>query len=763
MFPARFVARFILQVLSVPFLVIATAAPSPLWAQVPAEVVSHLRSLPPQAQHKKVLRRYLYFYEPRAFPARRIAPGALSRARRDHEQKFGPLRPPQGAGRPAQDAWTSIGPAPITPAPATSGPISSIAIDPGNSNVIYVGAAIGGVWKSSNGGSSWTPLTDTQCSTAIASIAIDPLDTRIIYAGTGERHFAADSYYGCGLLKSTDGGASWTQVGATQFDAATGAARIHRIAVHPTTAGIVLVATDFGLFRTTDAGVSFTLVQAGSVSDVAFDPRNPTIAHAAVGGVSGGGGNGVYKSTNSGAAFTGPLRGGFPSSDVGRISMAIAPSNPLVLYAAVHSSDLGKFGSLRGIFKTADGGMSWTAVAATGASCNFQCWYGTVLVVDPIDPETVYFGAEHLFRSTDGGTSFFEVTRTMHGNQHAIAFLPGTRTTILAGNDGGIFKSSDGGATWFSLNANLEITRFHPGVSLHPTDPNIALGGTQGSHTLQFTGADTWLTMPFKGVGGCDGGFTLIAAAQFAQCEWQAGALLSGPRRLDGLLFERVVAGININDDGLFVPPLVGSPSSAPTLYFGLTRLYKSVNSGERWSALADLGGNITAIAEAPGDARVVYAGTSTGAVRVSRDGGTRFAPQGSGLPARVPTDFAIHPGDPATAYVVLSGFGAGHVFKTTNAGATWTDISGNLPDVPANAIVIDPAAPTTGLLVATDLGVYLGGNGGANWTPFNAGLPNVPVHDLAYNPATGMLVAATHGRGAFKAAFPGATMRPSQ
>jgi hypothetical protein len=505
------------------------------------------------------------------------------------------------------------------------------------------------------------------------------------------------------------------------------------------------------------------LVRAGSASDVVFDPANPSTVYAAIGGTFGGPGIGVYKSTDSGASFTGPLKAGLPTTDVGRINIDIAPSNPSILYAAVQSSVGGNFGSLRGIFKTTNGGANWTAVAATGASCNAQCWYGAVIRVDPTDPEIVYFGAVGLLRSTNGGMSFFDIVRTMHPDQHAFAFLPGTPTTIFAGNDGGIFKSTNSGASWISLNANLELTKFYPGLSLHPTDSNLALGGTQDNHTLRFVGADTWILVPFQGIGGCDGGFTVIAAAQYAQCEWQAGALFSGPRRLDDLLFERKVTGINGNDDGLFIPPLVGSPSSATTLYFGLTRLYKTTNRGDHWTPLANLSGNITAIAEAPGSAQIVYAGTNTGTVQVSIDGAMSFAAQGTGLPKRVPTDFAIHPIDPGTAYVVFSGFGAGHVFRTTTAGASWTDISGNLPDVPVNAIVIDPSAPMTGLLVATDLGIYRTSNGGATWTPFNTGLPNVPIYDLVYNPTTGMLVAATHGRGAFKATFSGMTTGPAR
>jgi photosystem II stability/assembly factor-like uncharacterized protein len=220
------------------------------------------------------------------------------------------------------------------------------------------------------------------------------------------------------------------------------------------------------------------------------------------------------------------------------------------------------------------------------------------------------------------------------------------------------------------------------------------------------------------------------------------------------LFFVRKVAGINITDDALFFPPLVGSPSQPQTLYFGTAKLYKTTDGAETWTALAALKGNITAIAEAPGNAEVIYVGTSAGAVQVSTNGAASFSAQGSGLPLRVPTDFALHPDDPQTAYVVFSGFGSGHVFRTTTGGASWIDISGNLPDAPINAIVIDPTAPTRRFVVGTDLGVYGTDDAGATWRPYNTGLPNVPVRDLVYNARTGVLVAATDGRGAFKTTF---------
>ncbi|MCC6889865.1 MAG: hypothetical protein IT536_15145 [Hyphomicrobiales bacterium] len=741
------------------------AAPGAALAQAPAAMTSFLRALPPQAQ-KKNLRRYLHFYEPRAFPNSRIPAAALGRARRDHERKFGPLRAPQplpGPHQPAPMDWVPIGPAPAPEAPTSGGPITAVAVDPRNAEVIYIGAAAGGVWKTVNGGLSWRPLTDFECATAVTSIAVDPINTAIVYVGTGERGLAGDSYQGCGLLKSSDGGLTWTRIGAALFDGPDGVASIAAIAVHPAVSNVVLVASDLGLFRTADAGATFTQVRAGPASDVAFDPSNPTIAFAAIGRVFGDSRNGIYKSKDAGASFDEHLRKGFPSANAGRIRIGIAPSDTRVLYAAVQSSRNANFGELAGLYKTVDGGANWMRVGATGASCHFQCWYSMVLTVDPANSETVFFGAANLYKSTDGGASFLDATRTIHSDQQALVLLPGSMTTMLAGTDGGIFKSSDGGEFWISLNSNLELTEFNAGLSLHPTDPNIALGGTQGGHTLQFMGADTWMRMPFEGLGGCDGGPTVIAEALYAQCEWQAGAVHSGPRRFGELFFVRKVEGIRISDDGLFYPPLVGSPSMPRTLYFGLARLYKTTDGAERWSPLAALGGNITAIAEAPSEANVVYAGTLAGAVRVSANGGVSFAAQGAGLPARVPTGFAVHPGDSRAAYVVFSGFGSGHVFKTTNRGASWTDISGNLPDVPVNAIVIDPAAPAERFLIGTDLGVYRTDDGGATWRPFNSGLPNVPVRDLVYNARTGMLVVATAGRGAFKTAIPGMGTRGAQ
>jgi len=380
-----------------------------------------------------------------------------------------------------------------------------------------------------------------------------------------------------------------------------------------------------------------------------------------------------------------------------------------------------------------------------------------VVAVHPTDPNTVYFGAVSLFRSTNGGASFSSITAGIHVDQHAFAFAPQNASVVYVGNDGGIFKSTNGGTSWSSLNSNLAITQFYPGVSLHPTDANYILGGTQDNGTLRFTGSSVW-----DEILGGDGGFTAIDFATpttiYAETQWTQGSASSGPRRSDngGPPFTTKNSGINVSDDAAFIPPYVMDPSNSQTLYFGTNRLYKTTNRGDFWTVLAGSTnltkgtGVISTIAVAPSNPQVIYVGASDGNVVVTTNGGSTVATIISGLPNRSVMAIAVDPTSASTAYVVFSGFGTGHIFTTTNTGASWTNISANLPDVPVNAILLDPGAPSN-IYIGTDLGVFRSTDGGGSWSALNTGLPNVAVFDLAFRSGTNVLVAATHGRGVFK------------
>ena len=643
----------------------------------------------------------------------------------------------------------------------TSGRVSAIAIHPRNPDVVYIGAAQGGVWRTDNAGASWRPLTDSECSLAMGSIAVDPVNPDIIYAGTGEQHFSGDSYYGCGVLRSANGGMSWEQLGSSVFRGDHGGARISRMFVDPVTAGtvgstVVLVASDFGLFRSIDSGRTWRQVLDGRATDLVMRPGDPSRVYAAVRR------EGVYRSVDGGVSWVASSPDFPQDAQVGRINLAVAPSAPDVLYASIYnrSEEAPREGLL--MYRSDDGAETWQYLEAEGASCHRQCWYDMTLAVHPDDPERVHLGTIILYLSEDGGRSFREYhPRGTYVDQHLMVFdtLSGSDVLYLA-NDGGVYRSMDAGSSFTSLSTNLAITQFYSGIALHPSDPAVTLGGTQDQGTQRSSvGTGTWT----KVLGG-DGGYTAFDAEDpevwYAETQWAPDSEYSGPRR-NGY---SATIGIDLSERGLFIPPLVMDPIDSRRLYFGTVRLYRTDDAAETWKPIFESPEErrvITAIGPSASDPNTVYVAIggwlysgsygSRAGVFATHDGGMTWSRDGSGLPdERFITDLAVHPTDPERAYAVLGGFLTGHVFETTDGGETWEDRSGNLPDMPVNAVLYDPA-DADGAYVGTDLGVFHSATGGGIWTPLDDGFPMVAVFDLAVQPGTGRLVAATHGRGMFE------------
>src|SRR5437667_5764664 len=325
--------------------------------------------------------------------------------------------------------------------------VTAIAIDSSHNGTVYLGGAQGGVCKSTKGGSSWIPLTDDQPSLAIGSLAVDPKGT--LYVGTGEGNNAGDSYYGAGILRSYDGGATWSLLGASTF----GRSTINRIVISPTNTNTILVATGFGttssstisqivppgvptgIYLSTDAGNSWTLTTPQGVgSDLVLDPTNPSIVYAAVSGV-------VYKSTNGGSLWT-ALSGGLPTSGAGRIALAVSAASPATVFAAIDAGGQGQ------LYRTLNAGANWSQMAAPANFCDSQCGYNLVIAVDSTDPNTIYLGGFEPWRTTDGGNSWVDLEfyngGFMHPDQHALAFSPTAHSTVYLGNDGGIWYSTSG-------------------------------------------------------------------------------------------------------------------------------------------------------------------------------------------------------------------------------------------------------------------------------------------------------------------------------
>ena len=399
---------------------------------------------------------------------------------------------------------TSSGWRPIGPAPATnygygnvSGRITSIAVDPTNFDVVYASAATGGLWKSVNGGDTWTPLTDYLPRLASGSVAIDPTDPNTIYYGEGECNFSGDSYPGGGIFKSTDGGQSWQQLSINTLNYTS------RVIVAPSNHNIVYVGGYRDIYKSTDAGQDWVELNLtnGAVNGIAVNPTDANVIYAGKGSLWGGADTsyGVFKSTDGGSSWT-KLNNGLPgSSYCGRVEIALSPSTPNVLYVGIWGSDTSR------VFRSSDGGSSWTPLSI-GNYGGGQGWYNNCVSVSPQDPNSVFVGGIDFWHTTNGGTNWTNLTQSyaggyIHPDQHAIAFAPSNPNVIYIGNDGGVWKSTDGGRTFINCNSNLAITQFYR-IAIDPENPLLTYGGTQDNGTLKNTQPSLQWDMIYGGDGG---------------------------------------------------------------------------------------------------------------------------------------------------------------------------------------------------------------------------------------------------------------------
>jgi photosystem II stability/assembly factor-like uncharacterized protein len=663
------------------------------------------------------------------------------------------------------EGWVLQGPLNI------GGRISAVAMHPSDMQTIYAGAASGGIFKSADSGESWVPIFDQALSLSIGDIAIAPSDPSIIWVGTGEANAGGGSmsYDGFGIYKSSDAGSTWEHLGLENSGS------IGRVAVRPDNPGVCYAAAmgrlfsnnpERGVFRTTDGGANWENVlfindSVGAI-DIVIHPLHPDTLYAAMWERIrrpdrrnyGGRGCGIYRSYDGGNSWT-ELTAGLPASSpsLGRIGIDISASDPDVLYA-IYADNIGYF---EGVYRSENGGDSWFRTNdgdLAGMYSSYGWWFGRISI-DPVDPDVAYAIGFDLYKTTDGGNSWPLISSAVHVDHHDMVVHPLDHNFVVLGNDGGIYLSDNGGSTWTFLE-NLPITQFYT-CEIDEQQPQRLYGGTQDNGTNRTMGGSM---SNWQNIYWGDGFFVLVDPSDdsYIYAEYQYGSLARSTN--GGLTFNSAMTGISSSDRKNWNTPFAFDPNNPQILYYGANRLYKTINRAVSWTPVSpDLTngggsgevvyGTITTIAVAPSNSEFIYVGTDDGNVWRTSDGGSNWENISSGLPLRWITNVATDPADESTIYVTLSGYRydsyLSHVFRSIDGGANWQDI-GNLPEAPANDIIVDPVLDST-LYLATDFGVFVTRDLGQNWSMLGDNLPNVPIVDLDFYQPTRTLVAATYGR----------------
>lgn len=698
-----------------------------------------------------------YFFLQRAFPSGTINREAYKTALRQAMA----LREAYAPGRNGAQ-WQPAGPTNV------GGRITSLAVHPLQSSTFYAGAASGGIWKTTDDGLNWMPIFDAAPTLSIGDIALAPSQPEILYAGTGEANAGGGAlcYDGLGMFKTADGGTSWQHIGLEDVGS------IGKVIVDVQNPNRVFVAamgfmfensTERGVFRTTDGGANWEKVlfvndSTGAV-DLAFHPTDPNIVYAATWQrvrkpyrrQYGGPGCGIWRSRNGGDTWE-KLANGLPNTNIGRIGLAVSPAQPdLVMAIFVNEA-----GGYRGTYKSTNKGDTWTAYTGHNISySSFGWWFGK-LVVHPTVPTKVYALGISLHESPNGGQTFASILNdSVHFDQHAFYISPSNPQKWILGNDGGVYLSQNAGVNWV-FRGNMPITQFYTG-EINSHKPEMLLGGTQdnGTQMSQF-GTLNEYKMIYPG----DGFYVLVNPFDASNwyAESQNGNL--GVSWSSGTAFNSV--GSQIGQRKNWNMPVALDPTNGTRAYCGSEKVFRTTNKGANWTAISpDLTngvnpasnqtyGTITTIDVSPVNGNVIWVGTDDGNVQMSTNGGTTWNKVSAGLPQRWVTRVVADPKDANTGYVTFSGYRYNdylpHVFKTTDGGLNWADISGNLPEAPANDLVVDPDKPGR-LFVATDFGVYQTWDGGEHWEIAAPGMPIVIVTDLDYYAKDHKLLAATFGR----------------
>lgn len=633
-----------------------------------------------------------------------------------------------------QSLWVTMGPSDYELTGSWSaghGRVNMVAVDPNDASTIYVGAPAGGIWKSTDNGQNWTVLNDQLGVIGVSAIAIDPNNSDIIYIGTGDDD--AGDTYSIGIMKSIDGGSNWNTTGLTL----TGNSRIYNVIIDPDNSQIVYAATNSGLYKSTNAGTSFSEILNQSTRDLALKPGDSQTIYTVSS-------SSFYRSTNGGTTFT-QISSGLPGSDVSRIVIGVTPANSAYVYLSMAANNNG----FKGLYRSTNSGTSFSLRNNTTDIYEAtQAWYDLAIAVDPSNAEIVYNGVLNLWKSSNGGTSFTKMNSWSnptgasytHADIHYLGFYG---NALFCGSDGGIYRSTNGAVNFTDLSPGLQIGQFY---EIDGTEQNSQafVGGLQdnGGYFTQ-TGPGGW-----KNYYGADG---MGCAIDYTNQDVVYGAIQFGNPIYRSTNGGNSITNLNPPSSGAWVTPLQLDPNDHTRLLVGYSTLY-AYSGG--WTALTtyNFGGSLNSIEVAPSNSNVIYISRGSNLYKTTNGGST--VTQLSGLPGEFISDIIVHNTDQNTLWISVGGWSNGNkVYKSINGGSSWTNISGALPNLPVNCIVYQHGS-NGGIYVGNDIGVYYYDETIGVWDDFFTDLPHTIVNDLVINHTASVITAGTYGRGVWQSAL---------
>ncbi len=742
-------------------------------------VVSPWDNVPAEIKKRNSFRRLEWFYRPR-MNEQGIFPRDFIEMQKQNEKLKMASFPDTSGNR-----WTNLGPVGVDFSNDTmvrqwgvvSGRVRGLAIHPQNPDIVYAGAGGGGIWKSTNGGQSWTDKSNGLNMLTFGSISIDPFNPDIIYAGTGEYMWRETErfYCGDGLYKSTNGGENWTKIGAA-FGSVT---HISSVKVSPHNPNLIMVANtenmqgampNYGIWRSADAGLTWAkTLEIKGVYDLAFHPADTSLVYAVSGDYQSQGG--FLVSADAGLTFH-QSNTGLPATElIGRIQFDISKSDPDYLYVLIHNTIPVSGGMTTCAYKSINGGASWSQISegVNIAGAADQGWYDLCIAINPLDPNNVFIGNMELSRSVDGSAFTFirdpnapgggnsPYDSYTHVDHHIIRFAPSDPSVMYVGCDGGVFRSANGGQTFHTANNGINSIQLYR-VASHNTNPDVIYAGSQdnGFSSTKNRGLTSYALNVL-----CDGTECFM---DYSNSDIIFFAAIIGQffRSSDGgLTWKEIVPPPDNYDSLAFIAPYWQHPTN-PDIIYGCTkqRLRKSVDKGNTWTYTTSTGIVSTPIysaAQSPVDPDHIMVASRYGTTSLVRssDGGITWDDITGNLGSLSGGFFMRLHADPFngnTFYLMKNSYSGALLLKTTDFGTSWTDLTSDLPKVSINDMFIDTANAGV-IYIANDFGVYRTTDNGGSWARFGNGLPFIPVLDFSCfsHSGTRLLRVATFGRGVFE------------